>query len=576
MDVGNAIDGGYIGGPVLQAHTINVALPRPVPQALGGLPPRSGAFTGREADLQQLTEILRPHSATQVVVVSAVAGLGGMGKTELVVQAAHRGRENGWFPGGVLFLDLFGYDQARRLSTEHALDKLLRALGLPAKQIPADTEDRARLYRSALAERAEQGLRTLVVLDNASAYTQIRPLLPADPRVPALITSRNTLAGLEARLLDLDALSTDASIDLLRKALRVARPDDSRVDDQPHEAAEIVRHCGHLPLALRIVAAVLAEFPNRPLASIASTLADASRRLDILQHGDRQLRAVFDLSYQHLSRYHTRALRLLAHNPGPDISTDAAVHLLQRDTRTTESLLQDLARDHMIEPGAEYGRWRLHDLVRLYAVERTNPEDGHAEGLTQMLMHLIVRADDAATHLQRTPRVSRFSSLNDALSWLDVEYHNLLAFAPMLSTLNQPGIGVRLLDALDDYHRHRGLYDGWATVGAAALKDSALDIAGQVQVRQELATALLHGGRFPEASGVITRTLRICRDNNLKHEEAANEHLLGWSLTCLQRHSAAVEAHRRAFSIKENLDHFGVLRSEDEVLGTEKRTPGHH
>ncbi|MEV7197343.1 NB-ARC domain-containing protein [Streptomyces sp. NPDC093510] len=199
------------------------------------------------------------------MLVAAVAGLAGVGKTELVVQSAVRAlKKPGWFPGGVLFVDMFGYDPERHLSPERALDGLLRALGMPREHIPAGLQDRSRLYRSVLAAFAEQGQRILVVIDNASTAEQARPLLPTDGTTATLLTSRHTL-DIDARLHDMNTLDPHASVELLHQVLLQARgTTDTRVQDAPEDATTIARLCAGLPLALRIAAACSPTPPPAP------------------------------------------------------------------------------------------------------------------------------------------------------------------------------------------------------------------------------------------------------------------------------------------------------------------------
>src|ERR1051325_10315550 len=189
----NHISGGVFFHAVIQGRDITVQLPPQITPALAGPPPASPTFTGRDTHLAQLLEDLAPdQTRQQAVLVTAVAGLAGVGKTELALQTAAQAlRQPGWFPGGVLFVDMFGYDRDRYLSPERALDGLLRALGMPGEHIPADLQDRSRLYRSVLGAYAEQGRRILVVIDNASAAEQVRPLLPSDGTTATLITSRH-------------------------------------------------------------------------------------------------------------------------------------------------------------------------------------------------------------------------------------------------------------------------------------------------------------------------------------------------------------------------------------------------
>ena len=193
----NAISGGTQQGPVLMGrdfrnvHIGNVVLAVAPPRALAQLPPLVAGFTGRDAELAEITALLDPDADAGVVVVSAVAGLAGVGKTALTVQAAHAARQRGWFPGGTLFLDLHGYDDAP-VQPGQALDALLRALGVAAEHIPPGAEERAGLYRSALAQINDP---VLIIADNASSEAQVRPLLPGPGPHRVVVTSRHTLAG---------------------------------------------------------------------------------------------------------------------------------------------------------------------------------------------------------------------------------------------------------------------------------------------------------------------------------------------------------------------------------------------
>ena len=218
----NTISGGTYYGPVLQGRDLTVRAAASAPVALAQLPPLVAGFTGRETELAMMTGLLDPGGAAGAVVVSAVAGLAGVGKTALAVQAGHAARERGWFRGGVLFIDLHGYDP-RPVEPGQALDALLRALGVAAEHIPPGAEARAGLYRSVLAQISEP---VLVIADNASSEAQVRPLLPGAGPHRVVVTSRHTLGSLDARLLDVTVLDDAAGVALLDAALHAARPDD--------------------------------------------------------------------------------------------------------------------------------------------------------------------------------------------------------------------------------------------------------------------------------------------------------------------------------------------------------------
>jgi hypothetical protein len=304
----NTVSDGIFFSAVVQGRDITVKLPLEIPLALSGLPSGTPAFTGRAAELHTLLNVLAPRagsadagralgaSRVPTVAVAAVGGLAGICKTELAIQAARAALDRQWFPGGVLFVDLFGYDPVRNVDPGRALEGFLRALAIPDDYIPPETQDRARLYGSVLAAYARAERRILVVIDNAATHEQARSLLPTEPSGAAIVTSRHTLGMLGARLVDLDILTPKNAADMLDSVLRIARPDDRRVTDHPAVSACIAELCKGLPLAMRIIAALLGENPRRPLAEMAADLDDERTRLDELSYDDTAVRAAFDLS----------------------------------------------------------------------------------------------------------------------------------------------------------------------------------------------------------------------------------------------------------------------------------------
>lgn len=281
---------------------------------MDGLPSATAAFTGREQNLEQVLLCLAPSDA-RATSTAVVAGMGGIGKTELAVQAAHAALDRGWFPGGALFVNMSGYS-AHPLTPAEALDGFLSAVGIPNKHIPPAAQDKSRLLRSVLATYATQERRVLVVIDNAFTSEQAQPLLPAG-RDCAIVTSRHALTDLNARLINLEALPLEHGVALLGGVLAQRDPDDTRVHDHPGDARRLARFCGGLPLALQILAAQLAAILQKPLAVLADDLADAATRLEELAFANQAVRAVFDSSYHRLPATHARLYRLLSLNPGP-------------------------------------------------------------------------------------------------------------------------------------------------------------------------------------------------------------------------------------------------------------------
>ncbi|MEN8650699.1 AAA family ATPase [Streptomyces sp. 21So2-11] len=311
----------------------------PIPTALHGVPAPPAGFTGRTDELDVLLKALDPAAHSPV---TAVAGLGGVGKTALALHTAHAARERGWFPGGTLFIDLHGYDPVATTASQ-ALQALLRALGTAPKRIPAAAE-----------------------LDNASSPQQVRPLLAGHPAHRTLITSRDVLPQIGAQQIRLRQLTPGASKDLLDHALRTADPYDRRITEDSTASEQLACTCGGLPLALQICAALLIADPEKPVAELAEELADSSRRIDHLDDGERSVRAVFDLSYRRLPQDQARLFRLLAISPGTEVTLNA-LSALAGAPDTPQRLLDALARTHLVERGTTRSHWRMHDLVRDYA-----------------------------------------------------------------------------------------------------------------------------------------------------------------------------------------------------------------
>ncbi|MGW0754462.1 tetratricopeptide repeat protein [Streptomyces sp. NPDC002587] len=562
----NRIEGGVFFSEVFMGRSITVHLPPAITPALSGLPAAAPTFTGRDDQVRDLLQSLAPATTPELATPTpGVTGLGGVGKTELAVQVAAQAlRQPGWFPGGVLFVDMFGYDSERRLSPENALDQMLRALGMPGEHIPADLQALTRLHRSVLAAFAEQGRRLLIVIDNASDHSQAAPLLPTDGVNRALVTSRETLGLLGARFLELGVLDVPDATALLHRALTVARPTDSRVADRPDDAAAIARLCGGLPLALQITAALLAEDPARPLAAMAEDLQDEHCRLDELSYVDTAVRAAFDLSYRRLPAEEARLFRLLPVNPGPDISTAATAALVQGKHAVVRRRLEALARSHLIERGSVYGRWRMHDLVRLFAHELSSDATDSTEAsergsaFTSLLDHYQSTARVACAHLDPTADCSTgnsFPSRDEALEWLDGEYPNLSAAAfaarnagRKASARDLPLILERFLDWRRHFHQSITLQT-MALEAAQELNDDY----GQIRALNTLGCALREVRRVQEAVTAHRRAAGMCHAADDQFGEALALANLGNSLQAARQFEEAVTVLEAATRLLQEL-----------------------
>ncbi|WP_220507466.1 AfsR/SARP family transcriptional regulator [Amycolatopsis dendrobii] len=453
--------------PALAAPAPEPATRPPVPRQLP-CPPR--LFAGRSAELVHLDRHM------DLAGTVAIGGTGGIGKTWLALHWAHQ--RLGRFPDGQLHVDLHGFDPAGQpMSAAEAIRGFLDALGVASCAIPADLEAQIGLYRSLLA-----GKRMLLLLDNARDIDQVTPLLPGTPTCAVLITSRRHLVGLAAlygvHLLNLDVLPDPDARELLAGHLG---PD--RLAAEPDTVADLLTMCTGLPLAVRIVAARAQHHPTFPLAVLAEELRDASARLDGLNAGGLRvnLRAVLSWSVRALSPQATRLFSLLGVAPGPDISLAAAEALAAFPAAQLRTVLRELEIASLVQQHVP-GRYRMHDLVRLYAgdtAQHTLTEDTRDAAL-QRILYFYTHTAHAADRLlnPRQDSVPLDPPAPDvlphplpdalaALAWCNTEHACLLAAQHTATTLNPAG--WKLAWALETFHaRLSRLYDRLARWQAPA------------------------------------------------------------------------------------------------------------
>jgi DNA-binding SARP family transcriptional activator/Tfp pilus assembly protein PilF len=411
------------------AETSRPARAAPSRSAPRQLPADTRLFTGRGQQLEALVALASDGGAEAgMVVISAINGMGGIGKTALAVRAGHR--VAGRFPDGQLFIDLRGYDtRLAPLAAEDALDYLLRSLGVPPHAIPADLDERAALYRSRLA-----GTRTLIVLDNAAGTAQVQPLLPGTPGCLVLVTSRNRMMGLDdAHFFALDGLERGEAVALLR---RIAG--EERISGQEAAADELVGLCGLMPLAVRIAAAQLRHQPALTVRGLIEQLRGESQRLTRLRDEDRDLTSVFESSYRGLAEPEARLFRLLGLMPGPDFDAYAAAHLDGCALREAERRLDWLLDQNLLVQQAP-GRFRIHDLLRSYARSLDTPAEEERTAVDRVLDYYERTALAAGEELARrhSPRavvgqaqrepVRAVADYASAVAWLHAERAVLLA-----------------------------------------------------------------------------------------------------------------------------------------------------
>jgi DNA-binding SARP family transcriptional activator len=527
----------------------------PVPRQLPG---PVAHFTGRKAELAVLTGLLDSGSRGEpAVIISAIAGPGGLGKTALAVHWAHR--VAGSFPDGQLYVDLRGFDEGPAVSPADALAGFLRALGVAAPDIPAATQERAARYRSLL-----NGRRMLVLLDNAATAEQVRPLLPGSPSCVTIVTSRDTLTGLMARdggrRLDLDLLPGREAAGLLRALI------GERARADPAAIATLARECARLPLALRLAAELAADRPGAPLAAIADELAGERHRLDLLDAGGdprSAVRAVFSWSVRHLDEEAARAFRLIGLHPAADFDCYAVAALAGTSTGRARRVLDRLARCSLVRRAGR-SRYGMHDLLRAYAAELAACHDGEAgrrSALTRLLDHYLAGAAMAARAMfpddpdrPRAPSpagpLPPLASPAAARAWLEAHRDALVQAAAYAARNGWPGHAVGLAATAFRYADLSRPEDAAAVHGharrAAAL---AGDHATEAAALTRLATAGAIQGRLGEAVGHLERALVLYRGAGDQAGEARALDGLGFIGYCQGAYRRAARYYRQSLAL---------------------------
>ena len=527
------------------------------------------------------------------MVISAVSGTAGVGKSALALRWAHRVR--GEFPDGQLYVDLRGYDPDQPLSAADALAGFLRALGLAGAEIPLEVDERAASYRSLL-----DGRRILVVLDNASSVEQVRPLLPGTPSALVVVTSRDALAGLVARhgaqRLDLDLLPLEDAVALLGVLI------GARVAAEPDAAAALAGQCARLPLALRLVAELAAARPGTPLAALVAELADQQRRLELFDAGGdprTAVRAVFSWSYLHLPAEAARAFRLLGLHPGPDLGPYAAAALIHTGLEQAQHLLDLLARAHLIRPTSP-GRYGMHDLLRAYATYRAGIEDSEAErwvARTRLFDHYLATAAAAMDILvpaerHRRPRVPPSATPSPPVAdpattraWLDAERVALTTVCAYTAAHGWPGHTTGLASTLFRYLEVGGHYPNAVAIHTHALhaaRDTG-DRTGEAHALTNLGVVYWRQGHYRRATDRLQQALTLFREIGDRSGEARALGNLGNVYGWQGHYGQAAEHHQQALTLfRASDDQIGEARMLDYLgfvyqrLGRYEQATDHH
>ncbi|MBB5082130.1 AfsR/SARP family transcriptional regulator [Nonomuraea endophytica] len=549
------------------------------------LPPAAFAFTGRQAELEELDSLLETGDETggetgDAVRVSVVSGVGGIGKTALAMAWAHRRAER--FPDGQLFADLSGFTRGSPpAAPESVLDGFLRALGVPGRRIPQSLAERTALYRSMLV-----GRRLLVVLDNAHSADQVRPLLPGSGTCRVIVTSRKRLSGLVvqegARPLALEVLQpADARLLLRRIAGR------RRVEDDGDELSTLAELCDRLPLALRIAAAKLAVGSAWSLGELTGSLRAERHRLNELRQDEEQLRNTFELSYLDLPQPARRAFRRIGLLQGVrDLAPWTLAALLHTSLRGAEELCEELANAQMLQPARRDAsgqrRYTMHDLVRLFAIERAEAEESQeqrAEALTRAIGGMLALAERARGHdhprhdlmllrgtAPRHPAEPPPQLDADPMTWLDAERHTLMAFVTQAARLGWAGLAWELAATPVYLYEMSCYFDDWRTVADAALsacRESG-DRRGEAAMLLSLGEILHQRRQLPESQATLATAMRIFEEVGDEYGAALARRYRGVAFLYQGAEDAALKEFRAAFAVFERV---GDSTAEAVTLG---------
>jgi DNA-binding SARP family transcriptional activator/Tfp pilus assembly protein PilF len=531
-----------------------------VPQ-VAQLPADIPDFTGRTEHVQKLHDLLagpgRPDSPGAVV-VAAVIGAGGLGKTTLAVHAAHQLR--GQFPDGQLYANLHGAG-AQPVAAGDVLARFLRDLGMDPERIPVGEEERAAQFRSRVTDR-----RVLIVLDDAKDAAHVRPLLPGSASCAVLVTTRSRMPDLAgSRFVDLDVLDATEAWDMFAGIIGL-----ERAEAEPEASRDVLTACAGLPLAIRIAGARLAARGGWTVRTIAVRLADERRRLDWLRTGDLAVRACFEVSFSSLPRNGTgvdpaHAFRVLGLWSGPTIGLPAAAALLGQPEDEAADALEVLVDAQLLQAPAP-DRYRFHDLLRTYAAERAlaeEPEAVREDAIRQLLTWYLYTVEAVAQmiapHRYRIPLPAAdpheeplaFRSVPDALRWCEAERPNLVAGTRQAAASGFHQLAWRLAVACLSFFHKRAYWADWVETHQIALASARAigDRRAEALVMNNLGTAFTRQG-MDEAAECFEQALAIRREIGDLLGEAQSATNMADNYVQLKRFDEALELLNRVLEIR--------------------------
>ena len=525
------------------------------------LPVDLPAFTGRRGELARVRELLCASDApASTVVISAIGGMAGVGKTTLAVHWAHSVADR--FPDGQLYVNLRGFHPSGSImSAAEAIRSFLDAFGVPGHRIPAGLDAQAALYRSLLADR-----RVLIVLDNARDTEHVRPLLPGAPGCLVVVTSRNQLYGLVAgegaHSLTLDVLTEAEAREFLARRLG-----GERIAHEPDAVAEIITLCGRLPLALAVVSARAVVNPAFPLASIAAELSESEDSLDAFagEAPAADARSAFSWSYQLLSPAAARVFRLFALHPGPDCSLAAVASLAGQRVGQVRPVMAELARAHLISEPLP-GRYGCHELLRAYAAELGRAHDSAQEleaARRRMLDHYLHSAHAADSVLMPTRdsiqlrphtvgvTVPRLPDQAAAAEWLETNRSVVLATIEQDARHGSGEHSWQLALVLELYLDRGGRWSEQLDAQTRAVEAAQRlgDISGQAFAHRALGFVSGRLGRSDEADAHMARALELFGETGDRVGLSRTHRRLAFLANGRGRHEEALDHYAEASAL---------------------------
>ncbi|MEV5409602.1 tetratricopeptide repeat protein [Thermopolyspora sp. NPDC052614] len=527
------------------------ATPGPAANSL----PRDVAIVGRRQEVSEILAQGRGPGRQDILVINAVNGMAGIGKTALAVHVAHRIKAD--YPDGCLFIDLHGYTAGQPpLEPGEALGTLLRLAEVPDQAIPQDVDGRVALWRSVMSTR-----RALIVLDNASGHEQVHPLLPGSATCRVLITSRKQLTGLgHARSLSLPCLSMDDAVALLADIIG-----GDRARREPDAMRWVADLCGRLPLAIQLAGNRLRHRPGWTVASFARKLSTARSRSALLRNEDIALDAAFELSYRGLTARQRSMFAMLGLHEGPSFSADAAAALLDVDRDLAEEVLE-LLHDHNLLEQPSPERHQFHDLLKDFARSIAAESDPAAcrAATSRLISYYLGGTCAADAHIGERlsripdgvvpPSAMTFESRESALKWLETERLNIFAAARQAEEVIPPAV-CQIATAIAGFLILRGYIKEAADLHMRALRiaHDAGDPATRAVVGEHLGEAKWHLGSFAEALEDFEGALRLYRSIEDASGEARALDWIGFTYERTGEYAKSLQVLQDALDIRHEL-----------------------